>query len=636
MTVAASRAIPDGAVCFVGIGAPSAAANLARRTHAPDAVLVYESGVIGARPDVLPLSIGDGELTDGALAVVSVPELFAYWLQGGRIDVGFLGTAQIDRFANLNTTVVGPYARPAARLPGAGGAPEIAAAARETVVVVRHHVRAFVERLDFVTTVGHAHGGRSRAALGLPGGGPSRVITDLGVLEPDPDTRELTLTAVHAGATRGRRAARHRLAAARGRRRARAAAADRHRAGSAARAARAHAGRPRGVGRGRMSAADAGAAVRADGPPDPPLAALCAALRERGFSAPAVPARVVFGAGALARLPELVDALGGRRVVVVAGAGRRALVERIAGLLGPRLVAVDARAVMHVPAALADAVAADVARAGADLLVAVGGGSAVGMAKAVALAGGPPVMAVPTTYAGSEMTPIWGRTRGGAKETGRDERVRPRAVLYDPTLTLDLPPRVAGPSALNAAAHAVEALYAPDASPLVALAAARGSARSPRRAARGPRAGRPRGAHRGALRRVAGRPRAGRVDHGAAPQALPRAGGAFGLPHAETHAVVLPHAAAYNAPAAAAAMAAGGGARWAAATRPARSTRSRPTSPRRRRAGVAAGARAARGGPRSGRGGGRRPPVPQPAPRAADAVRALLGRAWAGGPPDGA
>jgi glutaconate CoA-transferase subunit B len=186
-------------VCFVGIGLPSAAANLALRTHAPDAVLVYESGVIGARPDVLPLSIGDGELAEHALAVVSVPEMFAYWLQGGRIDVGFLGAAQVDRFANLNSTVIGAYGRPATRLPGAGGAPEIAGAARETIVVVRHSPRVFVERLDFVTTVGHATGGRSRDALGLTGGGPSRVITDLGVLEPDPESRELTLTAVHDG-----------------------------------------------------------------------------------------------------------------------------------------------------------------------------------------------------------------------------------------------------------------------------------------------------------------------------------------------------------------------------------------------------------------------------------------------------
>jgi glutaconate CoA-transferase subunit B len=199
MTVAAARAIRDGAVCFVGIGTPSASANLALRTHAPHAVLVYESGVIGARPSVLPLSIGDGELVEGALAVVGVPELFAYWLQGGRIDVGFLGAAQIDRFANLNTTVIGPYERPTTRLPGAGGAPEIAAAARETIVVVRHSPRTFVERLDFVTTVGHGSGGPSRAALGLAGRGPSHVITDLGVLEPDPATHELTLTGVHQG-----------------------------------------------------------------------------------------------------------------------------------------------------------------------------------------------------------------------------------------------------------------------------------------------------------------------------------------------------------------------------------------------------------------------------------------------------
>jgi glutaconate CoA-transferase subunit B len=201
LTVAAARAIPDGAVCFVGIGSPSAAANLALRTHAPNAVLVYESGVIGARPSVLPLSIGDGELVDGALTVVSVPEMFAYWLQGGRIDIGFLGAAQVDRFANLNSTVIGPYGRPATRLPGAGGAPEIAGAARETIVVVRQSARTFVECLDFVTTVGHARGGRSREALGLTGRGPTRVVTDLGVLEPHAESRELVLTGVHEGVT---------------------------------------------------------------------------------------------------------------------------------------------------------------------------------------------------------------------------------------------------------------------------------------------------------------------------------------------------------------------------------------------------------------------------------------------------
>ena len=199
MTVAASRAITDGAVCFVGIGLPSAAANLALRTHAPNAVLVYESGVIGAHPDVLPLSIGDGELVDGALTVVSVPEIFTYWLQGGRIDIGFLGAAQVDRFANLNSTVIGAYERPTTRLPGAGGAPEIAAAARETVIVVRHHPRTLVAQLDFVTTVGHGSGSSSRAALGLTGGGPTRIITDLGMLEPDAETRELTLTGLHHG-----------------------------------------------------------------------------------------------------------------------------------------------------------------------------------------------------------------------------------------------------------------------------------------------------------------------------------------------------------------------------------------------------------------------------------------------------
>src|SRR5215216_4580138 len=155
MAVEAARRLRDDSVCFAGIGLPSLAANLARATHAPGCTLVYESGTIGAKPYRLPLSIGDGELAETAEAVVSVPEMFAYWLQGGRIDVGFLGAAQVDRFGNLNTTVVGPYDRPTTRLPGAGGAPEIAAAARETFVVVRHHPRTFVERLDFVTSVGH-------------------------------------------------------------------------------------------------------------------------------------------------------------------------------------------------------------------------------------------------------------------------------------------------------------------------------------------------------------------------------------------------------------------------------------------------------------------------------------------------
>jgi len=208
MTVAASRELRDGAVCFVGIGLPSEAANLARATHAPECVLIYESGTIGAKPDVLPLSIGDGVLAEHADSVVPVPEIFNYWLQAGRVDVGFLGAAQIDRFANINTTVIGNYHAPKVRLPGAGGAPEIAASAREVIIMLRHRKRAFVEELAFVTSVGHGAGGDSRKELGLFGSGPQAVITDLGVLRPDPETKELTLTALHPGASvEGARAA---------------------------------------------------------------------------------------------------------------------------------------------------------------------------------------------------------------------------------------------------------------------------------------------------------------------------------------------------------------------------------------------------------------------------------------------
>ncbi len=202
MTVAAARALHDGAVCFVGIGLPSTAANLARRTHAPNLVLVYESGTLGTRPDVLPLSIGDGILADTADAVVSVPEVFNYWLQPGRIDVGFLSAAQLDRYANINTTMVGDdYAHPRVRLPGAGGAPEIAASCREVIVVVRQNVRTFVDRVDFVTSLGFGKGPGDRERLGLRGAGPRTVITDLGILEPDPVTSELTLVSRHPGAT---------------------------------------------------------------------------------------------------------------------------------------------------------------------------------------------------------------------------------------------------------------------------------------------------------------------------------------------------------------------------------------------------------------------------------------------------
>ena len=201
MIVHAARALVGHQACFVGIGLPSTAANLARRLHAPDLVLIYESGAIGAKPTRLPLSIGDGELAETADAVVSVPEVFNYWLQPGRIDVGFLSAAQLDRYGNLNTTVIGDYRHPTVRLPGAGGAPEIAAACGEVFILLRHSRRAFVAEPDFVTSVGHGAGHDSRAALGLRGAGPVLVVTDLGVLEPDPVTRELTLTKLHPGVT---------------------------------------------------------------------------------------------------------------------------------------------------------------------------------------------------------------------------------------------------------------------------------------------------------------------------------------------------------------------------------------------------------------------------------------------------
>ena len=202
MTIAAARLLKNGAVCFVGIGLPSTAANLARLTHAPDIVLIYESGPIGAKPHVLPLSIGDGNLAETADTVVSIPEIFRYWLQGGRVDVGFLGAAQIDRFANINTTVIGDYKKPSTRLPGAGGAPEIASCAREVILILKQSARAFVKKLDFVTSVGHLDGGDARKRLGLPGKGPVAVVTDICIMEPDENTKELTVTQLHPGVTR--------------------------------------------------------------------------------------------------------------------------------------------------------------------------------------------------------------------------------------------------------------------------------------------------------------------------------------------------------------------------------------------------------------------------------------------------
>jgi glutaconate CoA-transferase subunit B len=201
MAVAAARVLTNDDVCFVGIGAPSQACNLARLTHAPGITLIYESGTIGARPDVLPLSIGDGELAETATCVVPLPEVFAYYLQAGRVDVGFLGAAQVDRYGNLNSTVIGPYGSPTTRLPGAGGATEIATHARETFVMLKATPRSLVARLDFRTTAGFLDGHGERARAGMPGRGPAVVITDYGVLAPAPATEELTLVALFPGAT---------------------------------------------------------------------------------------------------------------------------------------------------------------------------------------------------------------------------------------------------------------------------------------------------------------------------------------------------------------------------------------------------------------------------------------------------
>jgi glutaconate CoA-transferase subunit B len=199
MTVVAARMLWDGCVCFVGIGLPSAACNLARLTHAPELVLIYESGTIGTRPTVLPLSIGDGELAETAACVVPLPDVFSDYLQAGRVDVGFLGAAQIDRFGNLNSTVIGSYAKPKTRLPGAGGATEIAAHAKQVFIVMKASPRGFVAALDFQTSGGHFEG---RARSGARGGGPAVIVTDVGILKPQPDG-ELALVAGYPGITVG-------------------------------------------------------------------------------------------------------------------------------------------------------------------------------------------------------------------------------------------------------------------------------------------------------------------------------------------------------------------------------------------------------------------------------------------------
>ena len=200
MTVNAARLLRDGDVVFVGVGLPNLACNLARRTHAPRLTLVYEAGVVGAQPARLPLSIGDPTLVSGAACVCSMYEIFAFYLQRGLIDVGFLGGAQIDRFGNVNATVIGEYAHPKVRLPGSGGSAEIAALANRTYLITPHQKRRFPARCDFVTGAGFFSGRAARQASGVRGSGPQAVVTDLGILEPD-ESGELTLTVLHPGQT---------------------------------------------------------------------------------------------------------------------------------------------------------------------------------------------------------------------------------------------------------------------------------------------------------------------------------------------------------------------------------------------------------------------------------------------------
>ena len=202
MVVAAARVLKNEDVCFVGIGMPSVASNLARLTHAPNITLIYESGTIETKPDVLPLSIGDPELSETALTTVSVPEMFQYWLQGGRISIGFLGGAQLDRFGNINSSVIGSYDHPKVRLPGGGGAPEIASLCHQTFVVMRQSRRSFVERVDFITSFGYGNGGDARQQLGISTLGPTLIVTDLCLMQPETETKELIVTSMHQGVTR--------------------------------------------------------------------------------------------------------------------------------------------------------------------------------------------------------------------------------------------------------------------------------------------------------------------------------------------------------------------------------------------------------------------------------------------------
>jgi len=199
MACIAARELRDGEVVFVGIGLPNLACNLARATHAPGLTLIYESGAIGAQPERLPVSVGDPSLVTGSLMICGMADVFQLFLQNGRIEVGFLGGAQVDRWGNINTTAIGSYASPKVRLPGSGGAAEIAIHARRTLIVARLSPRAFPEHVDFITSPGHRARGGTREELGMPGAGPTRVITDKGILAANPVTGELELAALYPG-----------------------------------------------------------------------------------------------------------------------------------------------------------------------------------------------------------------------------------------------------------------------------------------------------------------------------------------------------------------------------------------------------------------------------------------------------
>ncbi|MBL8063302.1 MAG: CoA-transferase subunit beta [Anaerolineales bacterium] len=200
MIINASRLLRDGDVVFVGVGQPNLACNLAKRTHAPNLVMIYEAGVIGAEPERLPLSIGDPTLVSGSLSVVSMYDIFANYLQRGNVDVGFMGGAQIDKYGNINATTIGDYAQPKVRLPGSGGSQEIAAWANRCYIMTPHQKRRFPEKVEFMTSAGFISGGKARAERGLRGGGMLAVVTDIGIMEPD-ETGEMILTALHPGKT---------------------------------------------------------------------------------------------------------------------------------------------------------------------------------------------------------------------------------------------------------------------------------------------------------------------------------------------------------------------------------------------------------------------------------------------------